>query len=65
MSKSSNMNTQNETNLFMDLSSNNKKLLKLPKQWLILMTIRIALNLFSQKSYIHPDEFFQGIFKVY
>jgi len=55
-------NTQNETNLFMDLSSNNKKLLKLPRQWLILMTIRIALNLFGQKSYIHPDEFFQGIF---
>ena len=58
---SDSLNTQNESNLFMDLSSNNKKLLKLSRQWLILMTIRIALNLFGQKSYIHPDEFFQGI----
>jgi phosphatidylinositol glycan class Z len=31
------------------------------KNWLILVTIRIILNLFSQRSYIHPDEFFQGL----
>ena len=56
-----------------NLIKNNKKLplssfyeestkyeLKLPRTWLILMTIRIALNVFFQRGYIHPDEFFQG-----
>jgi phosphatidylinositol glycan class Z len=35
--------------------------LKVPRTWLILMTIRIALNVFFQRGYIHPDEFFQGV----
>ena len=34
---------------------------KLLKQWLLLITARIVLSLFSQRSYIHPDEFFQGV----
>ncbi|CAF0717835.1 unnamed protein product [Brachionus calyciflorus] len=38
-----------------------KKSLKPPKQWIYLFTFRIVLNLFSQRSYIHPDEFFQGV----
>lgn len=37
------------------------KLLAPTKHWLILVTIRIILNVFSQRSYIHPDEFFQGL----
>ena len=36
------------------------KFLQLPRAWLILMTIRLLLNIFGQRSYIHPDEFFQG-----
>lgn len=32
-----------------------------PKEWLVLVTIRLVLNIFSQRSYIHPDEFFQGV----
>ena len=39
----------------------NVELLKVPRAWLLLMTLRIALNLFFQRSYIHPDEFFQGV----
>lgn len=34
---------------------------RLLKQWLFLVTTRIVLTLFSQRSYIHPDEFFQGV----
>lgn len=37
------------------------KFLQLPRAWLILMTIRLLLNIFGQRSYIHPDEFFQGL----
>ena len=40
---------------------NQEKLLNPTKNWLILVTFRIILNVFSQRSYIHPDEFFQGL----
>jgi phosphatidylinositol glycan class Z len=49
-------------NLLISLSNSKKqKLLRLPRTWIILATFRIVLNLFSQRSYIHPDEFFQGL----
>lgn len=36
------------------------KLINVPCGWLILLTFRIVINVFSQRGYIHPDEFFQG-----
>lgn len=52
-----------DNRLFVGLAPNGekKKYLKLPASWLVLMTLRIVLNLYSQRSYIHPDEFFQGL----
>ncbi len=40
--------------------NNKSKLLQLPRTWIILMTLRFLINIFGQRSYIHPDEFFQG-----
>lgn len=37
------------------------KLLQLPRTWMFLMTFRLLINIFGQRSYIHPDEFFQGL----
>lgn len=34
------------------------------KYWVFLVFIRLAVNLFGQRGYIHPDEFFQGMNKV-
>lgn len=36
------------------------KLLQLPRAWVVLATLRLLVNIFGQRSYIHPDEFFQG-----
>jgi hypothetical protein len=36
------------------------KFLQLPRPWIVLMTLRLLLNMIGQRSYIHPDEFFQG-----
>lgn len=33
------------------------------KYWVFLVFIRLAVNLFGQRGYIHPDEFFQGMNK--
>lgn len=44
-----------------DTQTNKKQLLTLPKVCKILMTIRLLLNIVGQRSYIHPDEFFQGL----
>jgi GPI mannosyltransferase 4 len=38
-----------------------KSLLPLPKAWFFLVAIRFGLNIFGQRGYIHPDEFFQSI----
>jgi len=43
-----------------DKSETSSKLLQLPRAWIILATIRLLVNIFGQRSYIHPDEFFQG-----
>lgn len=51
-------------NKLIEITPNNanskKKLLKFPTAWIVLMTIRLFLNITGQRSYIHPDEFFQG-----
>lgn len=36
------------------------KLLQLPRAWVVLATLRLLVNIFGQRGYIHPDEFFQG-----
>lgn len=33
------------------------------KYWVFLVFLRLAVNLFGQRGYIHPDEFFQGMNK--
>lgn len=61
--KSTTETESNNENKLIELIPNTadkKKLLKLPTAWIILMTIRLFLNITGQRSYIHPDEFFQG-----
>jgi GPI mannosyltransferase 4 len=43
------------------ISTDGKSLLALPKAWFVLVAIRFGLNLFGQRGYLHPDEFFQSI----
>jgi GPI mannosyltransferase 4 len=73
MSTESNFDTNEEEPTPSNVAKKNKKLplssfyekskyeLKVPRAWLILMTLRIVLNVFFQRGYIHPDEFFQGV----
>ena len=56
-SEKPNAKPENTANPKPDMSTN---LIKLPRFWFFLMTIRFLVTIFGQRAYIHPDEFFQG-----
>lgn len=42
------------------MKQNNDASSAFSRSWQIFFIFRIAINLFGQRAYIHPDEFFQG-----